>query len=91
MNKRQLVNKVAKKLGITHIASQKYMNALQEVIGDTLLQNEDIQLTGFGTFFPWEQTERPARNPKTGTPCVIIPRTSVKFKPGKFLLKKLNP
>lgn len=91
MNKRELVDALATKLGITHLASQKYLNAFQEILGETLLQNEDIQLTGFGTFHPWEQCERPARNPKTGTPCMIAPRVSVKFKPGKFLLEKLNP
>ncbi|WP_303228346.1 HU family DNA-binding protein, partial [Parabacteroides goldsteinii] len=31
-----------------------------------------------------------ARNPKTGTPVQIPARTTVKFKPGKFLLEAMN-
>ncbi|WP_434019785.1 HU family DNA-binding protein [Parabacteroides goldsteinii] len=39
---------------------------------------------------PWEQTERPARNPQTGEPVMIKPRTSVKFRAGSDLIKALN-
>ena len=46
---------------------------------------------GFGSFTLWKQTARPARNPRENTVCMIAPRNSVKFKPGKFLLEHLNP
>ncbi|WP_301042593.1 HU family DNA-binding protein, partial [Parabacteroides goldsteinii] len=39
---------------------------------------------------PRPQTSRLARNPKTGTPVQIPARTTVKFKPGKFLLEAMN-
>lgn len=39
---------------------------------------------------PRPQTQRLARNPKTGTPVMIPARTTVKFKPGKFLLEAMN-
>ena len=39
---------------------------------------------------PRPQTERLARNPKTGTPVMIPARTTVKFKPGKYLLDAIN-
>ena len=52
--------------------------------------NEEIVLVGFGTLIPRPQTQRLARNPKTGTPVMIPARTTVKFKPGKFLLEAMN-
>ena len=69
MNKADLVNELAEKMGIS--------------------QNEII-LQGFGTFKAWEQAERTGRNPRTGISCKIPARRSVKFKPGKFLLRDLN-
>lgn len=53
-------------------------------------QKEEITLIGFGTLIPRPQTSRLARNPKTGTPVQIPARTTVKFKPGKFLLEAMN-
>ena len=47
-------------------------------------------LLGFGTLSAWEQTERIGRNPKNGVAYMIRARKSVKFKPGKLLLKQLN-
>ena len=51
---------------------------------------QEIVLIGFGTLIPRPQTERLARNPKTGTPVMIPARTTVKFKPGKYLLDAIN-
>ena len=91
MNKNELVNKLTGKLGIPQYISRKYVNAFEEIISDALKQDDAIMLQGFGTFEPWKQTERQGRNPRTGETCMIKPRTSVKFRPGKLLLENLNP
>ena len=90
MNKNDLVNKLAGKLGIPHYISRKYVNAFEEVVSDALKRDDTIMLQGFGTFEPWKQTKRAGRNPRTGEVCMIEPRTSVKFRPGKFLLENLD-
>ena len=90
MNKNDLINELAAKLDITRTASKQYLEALEETLGDALEEGEPVVLQGFGTFSRWQQTGRPGRNPKTGTPCMIVPRNSVKFKPGKYLLEKMN-
>lgn len=90
MNKQTLVNKLADKLHITRCASKIYLNAFEEVLTESLQADDPIMLQGFGSFSLWRQSGRPARNPKTGVPCMIAPRNSVKFKPGKGLLDKLN-
>lgn len=90
MNKEDLVNELSAKMSIPQYQSRRFVNAFQEVLKEKL-GHESIALQGFGTFEPWAQTERQGRNPRTGTPCVIEARTSVKFKPGKFLLEALNP
>ncbi|WP_293717174.1 HU family DNA-binding protein [uncultured Parabacteroides sp.] len=89
MNKADLVNELAEKMGIPQYQSRQFLNAFQEVVKE-ILQKDTVSLQGFGSFEPWEQTERPGRNPRTGLACMIKPRTSVKFKPGKLLLQALN-
>ena len=90
MNKVDLVNKLAAKMNIPQCQSRQFVNAFQDILKETL-GHEAIALQGFGTFEPWKQAERQGRNPRTGTLCIIGARTSVKFKPGKFLLEALNP
>lgn len=90
MNKKDLVCKLSAKMQITQTRSNEFMNAFQEVLSESLKESGTIQLQGFGAFELWKQTERMGRNPRTGISCVIAPRKSVKFKPGKHLLKALN-
>lgn len=91
MNKADLVIELAAKMHITQSQSRKFLNTFQEVLAEAIKRDTPVVLQGFGTFTPWKQTERDGRNPRTGIPCKIPPRTSVKFKPGKFLLETLNP
>lgn len=90
MNKADLVNQLAEKMQITQSQSRQFLNTFQVVLAEAIKRNSPVMLQGFGTFTPWVQTEREGRNPRTGITCVIPARTSVKFKPGKFLLKDLN-
>ncbi len=61
-----------------------------EIVTEKMSQNEEISIVGFGTLLPRPQNSRLARNPKTGTPVQIPARTTVKFKPDKFLLEAMN-
>ena len=90
MNKIELARRLAKRLHISSYESITYLNALVDEIEATLESGEPIIIQNFGTFAPWHQTERPGRNPKSGTPYTIPARTSVKFKPGTRLLAKMN-
>lgn len=90
MNKADLVNELAVKMQITQGQSKKFLHIFEEVLTEAFKQDDSIMLQGFGTFSPWNQTEREGRNPRTGVSCIIPSRKSVKFKPGKFLLEELN-
>lgn len=90
MNRTDVIIELAAKLGVASCQSRRFLDALEEVLTEALEEDKAIQFQGFGTFVPWKQTERPGRNPHNGVPCLIAPRVSVKFKPGKFLLNTLN-
>lgn len=90
MNKSDLINELSVKMNVTQKLSRQFLTAFEEVLTESLKEDSSVTLQGFGSFSPWQQSGRPARNPQNGTPCLIPPRTSVKFKPGKFLLEALN-
>ncbi|MCD8270945.1 MAG: HU family DNA-binding protein, partial [Parabacteroides sp.] len=65
--------------------SRQFLTAFEEVLTESLKEDSSVTLQGFGSFSPWQQSGRPARNPQNGTPCRIPPRPSGKIKPGKLL------
>lgn len=90
MNKTEIVNTLAERLSLPKSECYRFLQAWQALMTERLSGSDSIILQGFGTFHPWSQTERKGRNPRTGETCLIRPRCSVKFKPGKILLEKLN-
>jgi nucleoid DNA-binding protein len=90
MNKAELIDALASKTGMQKQEAKKALDAYIEIVTDQMAKKEDITLIGFGSFIPRAQTQRLARNPKTGEPVMIKPRTTVKFKPGKYLLEAIN-
>lgn len=90
MNKNDLIQELASRLSVPQKDCRQYLDTLLDIVSDDLSGGNNLILQGFGTFSHWEQTARIGRNPRTGTPCPILARRSVKFKPGKFLLEKMN-
>lgn len=90
MNRAELIEALAERAGLKKQKAKKVLEAYMEIVTEKLSENEEITLVGFGTLTPRPQSSRLARNPKTGTPVMIQARTTVKFKPGKFLLEAIN-
>ncbi|MDD4515557.1 HU family DNA-binding protein [Massilibacteroides sp.] len=90
MNKADLIEALASKSGLAKQDAKKALDAYIEIVTEQMTKKEEITLIGFGSFIPRPQSQRLARNPKTGEPVMIKPRTTVKFKPGKYLLEAMN-
>ncbi|WP_294707391.1 HU family DNA-binding protein [uncultured Fusobacterium sp.] len=59
-------------------------------IENTLASGEELNFIGWGKFEVVERAERIGRNPKTGEEIKIEAKKTVKFKPGKTLVDKVN-
>lgn len=59
-------------------------------IENTLAAGEELNFIGWGKFEVVERAERVGRNPKTGEEIKIEAKKTVKFKPGKTLVDKIN-
>ncbi len=87
MNKTDLVNEVAAKAGLTKEDSKKAVNAVLESISQALVNEDKVQLIGFGTFAVVEKPAREGINPRTKEKIQIEARKVVKFKPADLLGK----
>ena len=83
MNKTELVEVVAKKMGTTKKEAEAAGSAFTETVKEDLAEGKKVQLVGFGNFEVRERAARKGRNPQTGEE-IDIPATKVPaFKPGK--------
>jgi DNA-binding protein HU-beta len=81
MNKTQLVDALADRLGDRRTAAAA-VEGLLETIVDSVRSGETVTLTGFGVFESRARAARTARNPRTGV-AVDVPATTVPaFRPG---------
>ena len=85
MNKTQFIAAVAEKSELTKKDADKAVNAMIEVIADTLKAGDKVQIMGFGNFEVQERAERAGINPATKQPITIAASKSPVFKAGKAL------
>jgi len=85
MNKSELVAEIAKKSSLTKKDSEIALNALIEVIGDTLKKGDKISLVGFGSYEVRKRKARIGMNPQTKEEIKIPAKKVAVFKPGKTL------
>lgn len=89
MNKTELVDAVAAKIGQTKAATAVLLDGFIEAVTESLVKSESVQLIGFGTFEVTERAARGGRNPATGAALKIAAKKVVKFKPGKALAEAI--
>ena len=87
MNKGDLINEIAAKAGLNKVAAKAALDACLESISQALVNDDKVQLIGFGTFSVVEKPERTGINPQTKEKITIPARKTVKFKPAADLGK----
>ena len=90
MNKTELVAALVEKTEMPKKSAEKAVNAFVDVVSETLVQGDKLQLIGFGTFSVKDRPARAARNPRTGEEIKIAASKAPGFKPGKALKDKVN-
>ncbi len=90
MNKIELAKEVASRMSATVTQTLCFIDTMNDVICESITHDESVIIQNFGHYTPWKQVERMGRNPRTGKECTIPKRISVKFKPGKGLIEKIN-
>jgi nucleoid DNA-binding protein len=84
MNKAQLIDAVAAKTA-TKKEAQEIVDTIWDTIKGSLKKQEDVAISGFGTFKVKQTKARMGRNPKTGETIQIPAKKKISFKVSKEL------
>jgi DNA-binding protein HU-beta len=90
MSKDDLIKEIADQTKLAKKEASQALDAIFQVIEQSLSQGEDISLVGFGAFKVSKREERSGRNPRTGDSITIPATKVVKFSPGKALKEAVN-
>jgi DNA-binding protein HU-beta len=90
MNKSELVDAVAENADLSKAAAGRAVDAMVDVISDTLRNGDQVTLVGFGTFLTRQREAREGRNPRTNEKIQIKASRVPSFKAGKALKDAVN-
>ncbi|MDZ7823782.1 MAG: HU family DNA-binding protein [Ahrensia sp.] len=90
MNKNELAGAVAEKTGMAKGEAATAVDAVFDVITETLKSGGDVRVLGFGNFVVQQRAATTGRNPMTGQPVEIPAKRVPKFSAGKGLKDSVN-
>ena len=76
-------------LGLNKSESEELVECFFHEITQSLLNDEEVKLSGFGNFEIIKKKARPGRNPKTGEAVTVSARRVVTFRAGQKLRSKV--
>ena len=84
MNKLQLTEQLAARLGITHSEAERFLNTMVNMIYETLRGGDKVNISGFGQFSISHRAARIGVNPRNPSQKITIPELNTpKFKAGE--------
>ena len=90
MNKSELVASVAEVAELTKKDAEKAVNAVFASVQKALVEDDKVQIIGFGTFEVRTRAARKGRNPQSGETIEIPASKNPVFKAGKALKEAVN-
>lgn len=80
-----MISALAQETGMTKVNAEVALEAVLNIISDTLVSGDKVQIVGFGTFESKERAARVGRNPRANVPVNIPAKRVPVFKPGSTL------
>ena len=90
LTKARIVENLLAKDLFTKTVSAQIIEALFELLKQTLEEGDDVLISGFGKFCVQEKNQRRGRNPQSGEPITLPSRKVVTFKCSGVLRDKIN-
>ena len=90
MTKADIVNEIAKNTGAEKVLVQTIVEAFMEEVRNSLIENNNVYLRGFGSFIIKKRATKVARNISKNT-TITIPEPNIPaFKPAKSFVAKVK-
>ena len=79
LTKAQLADLLFEQIGLNKRESKDMIDAFFDLVTDSLVDGDDVKISGFGNFQIRTKAPRPGRNPRTGEAIPIQARRVVTF------------
>ena len=90
MNKSELVETLSIKNNLTYKKSEQIINLIFDTMSQALIDNDRIEIRGFGSFMVKDYKAYMGRNPKTGEIIQVGEKKLPFFKVGKELRERVD-
>ena len=90
LTKAEIAEQVHNQVGRNKKESAQMVEALFEIIRESLEEGKDVMISGFGKFSIRERGERKGRNPLTGDLIILPAKKVVTFRCSGKLREKIN-
>ena len=90
MTKADIVNEIAKSTGVDKVLVQTIVEAFLDNVRNSLIENENVYLRGFGSFIIKKRATKVARNISKNTTITIPEHNIPAFKPAKSFVAKVK-
>lgn len=90
MTKADIVNEIAKSTGVEKVLVQTIVEAFMENVINSLIDNNNVYLRGFGSFIIKKRAQKVARNISKNTTITIPEHNIPAFKPSKSFVAKVK-
>lgn len=86
MTKADIINEISKNTGIDKKSVQATVEAFMAAVKDSLSNEENVYLRGFGSFIVKKRAQKTARNISKNTTIIIPEHNIPSFKPAKTFI-----
>lgn len=90
MNKSELVEALSQKKNLTYKKSEQIVNLIFDSMTQSLVDQDRIEIRGFGSFMVKDYKSYMGRNPKTGDVIKVEEKKLPFFKVGKALRERVD-
>ena len=90
MTKADIVNEISKKTGADKQTVLNTIEAFMETVKESLSQEENVYLRGFGSFIVKKRAQKTARNISKNTTIIIPEHNIPAFKPAKTFIEDIK-
>ena len=90
MTKADIVENIYERVGISKKETAAVVQTIFDTIKETLEDEENVKISGFGNFVIRKKRARRGRNPQTGEEIEISARKVITFKPSNVLKDHIN-
>jgi integration host factor subunit beta len=89
MNKSELIEELAAKKGLSYKKAEEIVNTIFDSMTSAMINDDRIEIRGFGSFVVNSYKAYTGRNPKTGESISVNPKKLPFFKVGKELKERV--